>query len=197
MRGDVMASNGLSPLDGVEIGGAKQSGAALVVALLILVVLTVLGVTAMQTSNMEQQMAIAYHDHQLAFQAAEAALVDAQNYIQSQPLTANSFTASCTNGLCLPANPVSGAYPVWSDPALNVWATAGLHQTGTYTASNVSQAPEYVIEWLGYIFPPGFNPPKGTVPGPGDPEMFRVTALGTGGTKNARVMLQITYEKDS
>lgn len=192
-----MASTTSSRRRCVSRANARQAGAALVVALVILLVLTVLGVTAMETSNMEQEMGIQYHDQQLAFQAAEGALVDAQNYIQSQTLTANSFTAGCDNGLCLPANPVSGAYPVWSDPTLNVWGTAGLHKTGSYQASNVSQQPEYIIEWMGYVFPPDVSPPKGVLPGPGDPEMFRVTALGTGGTTNARVMLQITYEKDS
>lgn len=189
-----MTANRLRVRDNLPRRSGRQSGAALVVALLILLVLTVLGITAMQTSNMEQQMAIQYHDHQLAFQAAEAALVEAQDYIQSQPLTVNSFTAGCVNGLCLPADPTTTTTPVWNDTALNVWKTAGLHQTGSYTASNVSQQPEYIIEWLGYVFPSGDFPP-GAVPGPGDPEMFRVTALGTGGTTNARVMLQITYEK--
>lgn len=192
-----MASTNSSVPGSVRKSPHRQSGAALVVSLMILLVLTVIGVTALQTSNMEQQMAIQYHDHQLAFQAAEAALVEAQNYIQSQPLTANSFTAGCSNGLCLPAAQSTTMTPVWNDQALNVWKTAGLHQTGSYQAANVSQQPEYIIEWLGYILPPGISVTSGQVAGPGDPEMFRITALGTGGTANARVMLQATYEKDS
>lgn len=52
----------------------RQSGAALVVGMVLLIVLTLLSVTAMQTSTLELQMAGNAQFGQNAFQAAEAGL---------------------------------------------------------------------------------------------------------------------------
>jgi Tfp pilus assembly protein PilX len=52
----------------------------------------------------------------------------------------------------------------------------------------------FIIEFLAYVAPPGS--PVGYVPAPGDPEMYRVTALATGGSPNSRVLLQSTYRKE-
>ena len=58
--------------------GTRQNGAALVTGLIFLVILTLLGVTAMQTSIMEERMAGNARDRNIAFQAAEAALRNAE-----------------------------------------------------------------------------------------------------------------------
>ncbi|HKJ07798.1 MAG TPA: PilX N-terminal domain-containing pilus assembly protein [Gammaproteobacteria bacterium] len=171
---------------------ANQRGSVLVVSLLILLVMTLIGVTAMNTSTLEQKMAYNFRDHQTAFQAAEAALRDGEAFVEANSLGPSDFSAACTNGLCTEA---SGTTPVWFDQTIKVWSTANLHRTATYTAPEVLQKPIYIVEWLGYVFPAGYVPPPGTNPGPGDPEMFRITALATGGTTQARVMLQSTYEK--
>lgn len=171
----------------------RQNGSVLVVSLLILLVMTLIGVTAMNTSTLEQKMAYNFRDRQLAFQAAEAALRDGENFVQNTNLGPSNFSSTCANGLCTEA---SATTPVWFDQTLKVWTTANLHRTATYSAPEVLQQPTYIIEWLGYVFAAGTTPPTGAVPGPGDPEMFRITALATGGTTQARVMLQSTYEKD-
>lgn len=172
---------------------AQQKGSVLVVSLLILLVMTLLGVTAMNTSSLEQKIVYNFRDRQLAFQAAEAALRDGESFIQNTTLTAANFSATCANGLCTEA---SATTPVWFDQTLNVWTTTSRHRTASYSAPEVLQQPIYIVEWLGYVFPAGATPPTGAVAGPGDPEMFRITALATGGTTQARVMLQSTYEKD-
>ena len=50
----------------------RQKGAALAMALVILLILTILGVTAMSTSSLEQKMAGNIQDMTRAFQAAES-----------------------------------------------------------------------------------------------------------------------------
>ena len=52
----------------------QQSGAALIVSLILLIVLTVLSIAAMQGTTMQERMAGNYRDTNQAFQAAEAAL---------------------------------------------------------------------------------------------------------------------------
>jgi len=63
--------------------GSRQKGATLVVALLILLVLTVLGLAAMQATRMEERMAGNSRDVNLAFQGAEAGLRDAEERVRT------------------------------------------------------------------------------------------------------------------
>ena len=53
---------------------ARQSGAVLVVAMIMLLVLTLLGVTAMNTTSMQERMAANTQEYTRAFQAAETGL---------------------------------------------------------------------------------------------------------------------------
>ena len=52
----------------------SQAGAVLIVSLVLLLVLTILGVSGVQNTTMEERMAGNYRDRFSAFQAAEAAL---------------------------------------------------------------------------------------------------------------------------
>lgn len=52
----------------------NESGAALIVALIMLLLISIVGVSAMQTTTMEEKMAGNLRDRHVAFQAAEAAL---------------------------------------------------------------------------------------------------------------------------
>jgi len=53
---------------------ARQSGAILIVSMIILLILTLLGVTAMNTSSLQQRMASNTQEQVHAFQAAETGL---------------------------------------------------------------------------------------------------------------------------
>ncbi|MBK9217169.1 MAG: hypothetical protein IPL70_01255 [Uliginosibacterium sp.] len=55
----------------------RQSGAALVVGLVVLVLLTLLGIAAMRTSALEERMAGNLRESNIAFQSAEGALREA------------------------------------------------------------------------------------------------------------------------
>ena len=54
--------------------GAKQSGAVLIMALVILVVMTILGVTIMKTSSLQEKMSGNTQETVRAFEAAESGL---------------------------------------------------------------------------------------------------------------------------
>jgi type IV pilus assembly protein PilX len=58
-----------------------QSGAALITSLIFLTVLTILGMSTLGTALLESRMAGNARDKNLAFQAAEVALRDAEQYI--------------------------------------------------------------------------------------------------------------------
>ncbi len=62
----------------------KQRGVVLLVCLIMLLVLTVLGVTAMSGSTLQERMAGGARDYNVAFQAAEASLRVGEAYVRQQ-----------------------------------------------------------------------------------------------------------------
>jgi len=110
--------------------GSRERGAILIVTLLFLVILTMLGVTAMSGTTMEERMAGNARDGAIALQAAESALRDARRDLNAisatdagvrrgTPIHVSQFgnatgdPGSCNDGngqgLCLPAlNPLDG-----------------------------------------------------------------------------------------
>ncbi|KJS73675.1 MAG: pilus assembly protein PilX [Pseudomonas sp. BICA1-14] len=60
-----------------------QRGAVLLVALIMLLLLTILGAAAMRDTNLQERMAGNMRDHNLAFQAAEAALRFAEQEVKT------------------------------------------------------------------------------------------------------------------
>lgn len=63
----------------------RQAGAALIVSLVMLLVLTLLGVTAMQSTTVEERLSGNLRDRNQAFQSAEAALREAERLVISRP----------------------------------------------------------------------------------------------------------------
>ena len=61
----------------------RQSGVALFISLVMLLILTVLGLSSVQTTSVQERMARNARDTNLAFQAAESALKDAEALIET------------------------------------------------------------------------------------------------------------------
>ena len=178
---------------------SRQRGVVLIIALIILLALTIIGVSGMSTTSMQERMSANTRDRQIAFQAAEAALREGESFIANNAVNPIDFDTTCTGssgGMCDCSDKTVGCVEYWTDSGLAVWTTAGRHKTYSINYTQVAAQPEYIIEYMGYT-DPGGNPP-GYVPGtnPGDPKMFRITAVGTGQSPNAKVMLQSTYKKD-
>ena len=69
---------------------SDQKGASLIVVLLILVIASILGVSAIQISMMAEKSARNDRDYQIAWQASEAALVDAEFDIEGMPASSSN-----------------------------------------------------------------------------------------------------------
>ena len=80
-----------------KLQGAKhtQRGTALVMTLVILLLLTMLGITAINTSTLEERMAGNTKDQNLSFQAAETALRAAEAWV-----TSTTTAAACARSGC-------------------------------------------------------------------------------------------------
>jgi Tfp pilus assembly protein PilX len=75
----------LSIRGGLHIAGNRQQGVALAMALIMLTVLTILGISAMKTSTLEVRMSGNVQDSTQTFQDAESAIAAAPQAIEAPP----------------------------------------------------------------------------------------------------------------
>lgn len=160
----------------------QQSGAVLIISLIMLLLLTMIGVSASQDSGMEEKMAGNSRDKNLAFQAAEAALDSAEQAL---------FTAK-TAGAMPTFNSTGSAGYYSSNPTGDILSTtfwtsnATISYGGTsLTGTDTTHPPLYIIQDMGCVAPC-------TAPTT-DPHNYRITAFATGGSTAAIVILQSIY----
>ncbi len=197
----------------------RQSGTALIVSLIILSIVTLLGVSNMQSSNAELKMAASMRDRGVAFEAAEAALAIIEENLATSPPSRNDlfsncsgatcFNATCQNGLCFDGDyqlsysefecqvadyaDSSQRVKFWSDSTLDVWNTANRYQT--ISVDSVSAPVKYITEFLCFVARDE-NTPFSAAAGENNngAPLFRITALAKGNGGRASVALQSTYK---
>lgn len=96
----------------------RQAGVVLVISLIMLLLLTLIGISSMQTVIIEERMAGNMGDRNLAFQAAESALRHAEKFIKDNNVAVNASNI----------NKQQGAFDIPSASAI-----AGLSAQPTYT----------------------------------------------------------------
>lgn len=168
-----------------------QQGSVLVVSLLILLVMTLLGVTAMTTSRLEEKMAINTRQYNLAFQASESALRTGEEETKLAAVqNPTAYTAACSSGLCLPS---TIGTPAWLSTGWT--ARTNVRSIATALAGIPSSyQPMYIIEILPKQSPQGTNISQTTVYGPNNtPQYFRITSYGSGADGTGAVMLQSVF----
>jgi len=190
-----------------------QQGAVLIVSLVILLVISLLGVANMQSSSSDLKMAVSHRDRDVAFAAAEAALVAAEDWLEgNKPTMAqrysscsgdDCFNTSCSSGLCFEGlfqnisnpktncnvGPTAGTQRIefWSDSALDVWSEPAKHKT--VAVDGFDNAVKYIVEFLCYVPVDDDDPISESTVEP----LYRITAFASGNGDRARVMLQSTY----
>ncbi len=181
----------MSPRHIIPTNGARQQrGAVLIVSLIMLLVMTLLGVSSMKGSAMEEKMTRNLHDKNLAFQAAEAALRAAEQHIQDTVNGTNTFDNNGSDGH-------------YNRTDLRIWeniswtANDSLAYNGFSSAYQVSSPPRYVIQHLATTVDPidalNLTSGYGEGTGAGKVETFLITARGTGGSDDSVVILQSSW----
>ncbi len=200
-------------------GVIKQKGAALVVSLVVLSVVTVLSVMSMKSSTLDLKLAATMRDQALAFEAAEAALSMVERDLASNPpallslvsdcFGPNCYDATCTEGRCFSGRFDSGDERIycelsndppsierlnfWDDPVLDVWNDSSKHRT--VIVSGVTSPVKYITEFLCFVKRDAelpFNALTEANKMNGSP-LFRVTVLAQGRGRRSTVSLQSTY----
>ena len=152
----------------------RQRGASLLIALIFLVILAMLGVTAANVTTLQERMAGHTRDRDLALQAAEAALRDAQ-----LRLADSTFRDAAVDYLATNRNDAAfwdTCFAGTAEPCAT--KRTPLNALPTTGAGAVAAQPQYIVEQ---------KPNLGTT------EIYRVTARAVGGTQEAVVILQAEF----
>lgn len=170
-----------------------QSGAVLVVGLIILLVLTMIGITAVQTTTLEEHMAGNARNANVAFQAAESALRDGEEWVMTiDPYNMPNAVSTCSTAPCDLWN-VGDLTSDFAGQSASWWKTNG-REYGTKGTRDLKESafdPYFTVEYLGQ--PPVRSQPGWSSASRGLGEhFFRVTAYGVGGDGSARAVLQTT-----
>ena len=182
----------------------SERGASLILVMLILVVVSLLGVGGAQIALMSERGARNDRDQQMAWQAAEAALIDAEIDMIDTANThsrnaifngkpASLFLPGCgTNGLC---DVTLTGKPAWLTVDFTVTSSSALTtQFGsfsgrTFAAGGVgiqpALAPRYIVELV-----------PDTIGDKSEPTfLYRVTSMGFGPRTDIQAMVQMLYRK--
>jgi len=182
-----------------------QRGVALIASLFVLLAVTMIALAVSRIAFDAERGARAERDRQLAFQAAEAGLIDGERDIDggADPASARAamfrgdgvsgFLPGCGRepdnlGLC---TAVTDATPAWQ-----IVDASSTTPYGSYTGAALPHGaplplapPRYMIELLPAAL-------AGEDAGIGRPHVFRITAFGYGARPGTLVVLQSVYRAD-
>jgi type IV pilus assembly protein PilX len=194
-----------------------QRGAVLVLALIFLLLLTILAISASGRSLLQQRMAGGLLNAQQAEMSAQTALRGAEWRLWK---STSNITAqlNCGTGIFTDCYIYDPAHPIANVVAFRTqqgWVTAGSteymgYANGTdYTAAAVAglaHNPRYMIEDLGVELPPGVGGglhesgatgSTGTGTSSSARHIYRITARATGGSANTVRVLESTFAAKS
>lgn len=120
---------------------SAQRGVALVVALILLVVITLLGLAAIRATTVQQQITANFYDRELAFQSAEAALV-------AGAAALNNGSAMIARN-CAPTGGTACEVNPFTDPGFDGTGVQTVASSQFDAGSTASAQPQYVIENMG------------------------------------------------
>ena len=170
-----------------------QKGAVLVTSMIILLILTMLALSAVQNTSLQEVMSRNERDQDLAFHSAETGLKEAE-----------LFLSTLTNLTGFQANNNNGYYDSVTNDAIDFstfdWLVAANNDRGFIEVVTpdirTPLVARYVIEQVSTVVSDEDKlniDSIGQDTGTGRTWMFRTTSLGLGGSGNARVLLQSTY----
>ena len=163
----------------------RERGAILVTSLLLLLVVTILGITVMQMTRMQERMAGNSRDINLAFQAGEASLRAGESLVLSfatPPVSCTAAPCQVFERRALP--PLNNQTPTW-------WSTTAQADSNAAQSAVLDESPQYVVEQYGWIRN------SWDVTDTTGRDVYQISARSTGGSGKAEVVLQSTYARTS
>lgn len=165
-----------------------QRGAALIVALVMLLVLTLIAVTASRTSTLQERMAGNLRQSSLAFEAAESTLRIGEEWIENQ-IGGPRPVAVTVSGCGSPPCEVLVLDELDPFDYSAAWGSSNVHDTAE-TPYGTAAPPEYFIEEQ-QVVRDSLN--VGMSTDTAARHYYRITARAVGGTTSAESILRSSY----
>lgn len=171
-----------------------QRGAVLIFVLIFLLVLTVVGLSSMESTILEERMAGNLQDFNVAFQAAEVAVMAAEQWLASRvfyPQCSADGSSGVWGRDAMDPDP-DNFVPWWREPTRDNQGWWAANAVAVTTLPGLAQPPRYIIEEFVVS-----NVGESVAIGSGEPGRIRVfhriTGRGTGRNAASVVQLQSTY----
>ncbi|MFT7413974.1 MAG: type IV pilus assembly protein PilX [Methylophagaceae bacterium] len=164
---------------------SKQSGVVLVISLIMLLLLTMIGITGMQVTGLEEKMAGNMKNSNTAFQAAETALRDRELWLQTNKPSEDDINATSLWHLNATDSDTTDATPWWQEKDAAWWPANGIISASV--PAGVKTAPYSIVEYK-YFKLDVLN--IGTTTIPSGQHFYQITSRGTGGNDQAQILLQ-------
>lgn len=163
----------------------KQKGVVLIAGLILLMVITMVGVSNMQSVILSEKMTANMRDSSISFQASESALYDGEQWIQAQAVKPEAVN-TCTTSPC-DVWQMNTLGNIWSQP--DTWWQANARSFSS-TINGLSTQPRFVIEEYGFI--PYELSPEARAKGSGY-HYYKVTAHGQGEVSTTKTVIESIY----
>lgn len=165
-----------------------QQGAVLIFGLILLLALTLIGISSMQGSVFNEKMAGNSRDRNFAFQAAESALRDGELWLTNNPVQPLANPTG-SNGVWSPNSPGAGN---WWQSGGAPWANGAPSIVTLNGISNIQAQPQRLIEEDKFVKD---NLSVGQQQSATGLNYYRVTTKASGGTDKAIVQLQSMFSR--
>lgn len=174
----------------------SQQGMVLVVGLIMVLLITIIGLSAIRGTGLQESMAGNMRDKNIAFQSAESALREGEAIVSPSNPILPAFNCVDGEGVCLDLS---------SSPENSViyWTASNWETTAKETSldfEDVANSPRYIIEELAVDIgaaaaAEGSAIDIGGMMATGDSTPYRITAQGFGISADTEVVLQSTYKR--
>lgn len=210
-----------SKLRSLHLPMRAQRGAVMVVALIFLLLLTMLAISASGRSILQERMAGGLRNAQQAEMSAQTALRGAEWKLWTSTSAVGNHL-NCGSGIftdCYIFDPLSPVTDVVNFRTKQGWITAGSTEykgaddstnyadfVGTGESGNLAANPRYVIEDMGVELPPGVSGnlhESGATGSSGggsssvSRHIYRITARGAGASENTVRVMESTFAAKS
>lgn len=180
----------LNLISSFNLPHARQRGSALIVALVFLLAMTLIGVTAVQGTAQQESMAGNAREKNLAFQAAEAGLREGERWLAARANSIPPFPADMAQ--CLFGSP-SNNLPVPTTDWGTFWMDYNWDSCQTYITGTLDQVinqPQFAVEDLGTVTGSDSSRAGQAL---SEYFVFRITSRAVGGNTNAVSIHQAIY----
>lgn len=177
---------------------ATQRGMVLIVGLVMVLLITIVGLSAIRGTGLQENMAGNMRDRNIAFQAAESVLREGEAVVSPSTLSVNLPAFKCTvgAGACLDLSTAPEKSVIYMTEA--EWDRVA--KVSAMDMKGVADKPSYLLEELevdigASAAVEGSAIDVGGMMTTGDATPYRVTAKGYGLSQDAEAILQSAYKR--